>query len=44
MNKEKGVLLPYKFTLLSNNLVFEEFGSSVLLPYKFTLLSNSVGH
>ena len=34
------VLLPYKFTLLSNPLTKLICGIYVLLPYKFTLLSN----
>ena len=34
------VLLPYKFTLLSNLRVREKGVIKVLLPYKFTLLSN----
>ena len=35
------VLLPYKFTLLSNLLQAGRANAAVLLPYKFTLLSNS---
>ena len=34
------VLLPYKFTLLSNVVVAINGKGDVLLPYKFTLLSN----
>ena len=34
------VLLPYKFTLLSNNILPLYNLRIVLLPYKFTLLSN----
>ena len=34
------VLLPYKFTLLSNDRRSIIFNILVLLPYKFTLLSN----
>ena len=34
------VLLPYKFTLLSNYPKWVDTLSRVLLPYKFTLLSN----
>ena len=34
------VLLPYKFTLLSNMKVWITTHIRVLLPYKFTLLSN----
>ena len=34
------VLLPYKFTLLSNYSTMTSDGKIVLLPYKFTLLSN----
>ena len=34
------VLLPYKFTLLSNLLSCRRYQATVLLPYKFTLLSN----
>ena len=37
------VLLPYKFTLLSNMKVWITTHIRVLLPYKFTLLSNAVG-
>ena len=35
-----NVLLPYKFTLLSNNPFDILLTIGVLLPYKFTLLSN----
>ena len=35
-----GVLLPYKFTLLSNLRAKFSEPVFVLLPYKFTLLSN----
>ena len=35
------VLLPYKFTLLSNEQCPVLSGVIVLLPYKFTLLSNA---
>ena len=38
--KKLIVLLPYKFTLLSNGDFGRIPGYSVLLPYKFTLLSN----
>ena len=38
------VLLPYKFTLLSNQNVFFTPYVLVLLPYKFTLLSNQLRH
>ena len=38
----KYVLLPYKFTLLSNNEDEAFDGLFVLLPYKFTLLSNTL--
>ena len=34
------VLLPYKFTLLSNMEFLTDELAEVLLPYKFTLLSN----
>ena len=34
------VLLPYKFTLLSNGDKADGGMVAVLLPYKFTLLSN----
>ena len=34
------VLLPYKFTLLSNDSCRSDRRRRVLLPYKFTLLSN----
>ncbi len=34
------VLLPYKFTLLSNYQAVAVYAEKVLLPYKFTLLSN----
>ena len=34
------VLLPYRFTLLSNIVVLFIVISIVLLPYRFTLLSN----
>ena len=34
------VLLPYKFTLLSNRDAESKKVEEVLLPYKFTLLSN----
>ena len=36
------VLLPYKFTLLSNKKENTQKKSKVLLPYKFTLLSNNI--
>ena len=38
----EAVLLPYKFTLLSNKAVFVRAKTYVLLPYKFTLLSNKI--
>ena len=34
------VLLPYRFTLFSNNLCDISFEVAVLLPYRFTLFSN----
>ena len=34
------VLLPYKITLLSNQVDVRAISGSVLLPYKITLLSN----
>ena len=34
------VLVPYKFTLLSNRGIIYYYTSAVLVPYKFTLLSN----
>ena len=37
---ESVVLVPYKFTLLSNGFVDHYRKLSVLVPYKFTLLSN----
>ena len=37
------VLLPYKFTLLSNKGSGKQCNQNVLLPYKFTLLSNCQG-
>ena len=40
--KAKIVLLPYKFTLLSNKYLMVGTHKNVLLPYKFTLLSNRV--
>ena len=36
----KEVLVPYKFTLLSNRLSLALPAALVLVPYKFTLLSN----
>ena len=36
------VLLPYRFTLFSNERACNLFGWCVLLPYRFTLFSN--GH
>ena len=36
------VLVPYKFTLLSNDVSQQSVKGSVLVPYKFTLLSNIV--
>ena len=35
------VLVPYKITLLSNELGYEAYDKTVLVPYKITLLSNS---
>ena len=35
------VLVPYKFTLLSNGWSNSETMETVLVPYKFTLLSNT---
>ena len=35
------VLLPYEFTLFSNNTSYLQSSSSVLLPYEFTLFSNT---
>ena len=37
------VLLPYKITLLSNDVYPANYKISVLLPYKITLLSNAHG-
>ena len=37
---DKGVLLPYEITLLSNAQVNERNAEEVLLPYEITLLSN----
>ena len=38
---KSDVLLPYKFTLLSNGNILYSWLNFVLLPYKFTLLSNA---
>ena len=35
-----GVLLPYEFTLLQNQILYWCLLSLVLLPYEFTLLQN----
>ena len=35
------VLVPYKFTLLSNPKQRRKYAPRVLVPYKFTLLSNT---
>ena len=34
------VLLPYRFTLFSNEIVDSGMDDEVLLPYRFTLFSN----
>ena len=36
-----AVLLPYRFTLFSNNFSFAVIFNCVLLPYRFTLFSNN---
>ena len=38
--KQESVLLPYRFTLFSNNEINSHRGNPVLLPYRFTLFSN----
>ena len=42
--KHKPVLLPYRFTLLSNEKLDEHTLAIVLLPYRFTLLSNEYAY
>ena len=43
-SNDRKVLVPYKITLLSNQVVKEVRTDEVLVPYKITLLSNVAQH